>query len=98
MGRNGSAIGSSDTKSTIKITCLDNNTGELKLLYNKGTEAKRIPLAGDQQLKTATFLVDGLQPNSMDHGFDFTLEAGEQTEDVVVSMVRVIDAQQQEDQ
>jgi hypothetical protein len=50
-------------------------------------------LLGDGKLKTVTFFVKDLKPNSLDHKFDFSLQAGENTENIVVSMVRGIQAE-----
>jgi len=102
IARSGKQIGfdiddrwTSRTKnSALKVTYFDNYKGELKLLFNKGENAKRLSLKGDKKLKTATFLVSNIESNSMDHGYDFTLEAGGQTEKIVVSMVRVVDTNQ----
>jgi hypothetical protein len=49
-------------------------------------------LNGDGKLKTVTFLISNLKPNRLGNNFDFTLEAGKNTESIVVSMVRVIKA------
>lgn len=74
----------------IKVTYFDHHKGTLLLKYDKGKKEKSISLTGDGGLKTATFIVPKMKLNSMEHGFDFTLEAGANTETVVVSMVRVI--------
>lgn len=42
------------------------------------------------ELKTATFFVPEIKSNSLENNFDFTLEAGENTDSIVVSFVRVI--------
>lgn len=77
-------------KMAVKITYIDNTEGEMLLKFNKGTQVKSWPLKADEKLKTATFFIDNLTKNSMSHNFDFTLEAGENTKNLVVSMVRVV--------
>jgi hypothetical protein len=76
----------------IKVSYFDNYNGQLKLVYNNGTkqEQKTILLDGKGELKTATFFVSAIKPNSMPHKYDFVLEAGKNTEKIVVSFVRVI--------
>jgi hypothetical protein len=82
----------SKDKVAIKVTYFDNHAGELKFKYNGGDAFRSLTLSGDNKLKTATFFIDGIRANSMDRGFDFTLEADDSTEQIVVSMVRVIDS------
>jgi hypothetical protein len=60
------------------------------LAFNGGKTIKTQPLSGDGKLKTTTFLMSGLQPQSMDHKFDFVLKGGADTEEITVSMVRAI--------
>ena len=76
----------------IKITYFDNEAGELLLKFkNQNTiEIKNLILKGDQKLKSATFFIYKLGSNEMKHNFDFTLEAGSNTSEIVISMVRVI--------
>jgi len=74
----------------IKVSYFDNSNGELKLCYNNNMASKSQTLNGDSQLKTVTFFVSGIKPNSMNNGFDFTIEAGNSTSDIIVSMVRVV--------
>ena len=78
----------------IKVSYFDNNSGELCLVYNNGKklEKKIVKLDGNGSLKTATFLVPNLKTNSLEHQFDFTLEAGKKTDKIVISFVRVIQA------
>lgn len=78
----------------IKITYIDNRAGELNLVYNNGQEQvkKTQSLTGDNFLKTATFFISKLEANSLDHNFDFVLEAGENTDSITVSFVRVVHA------
>ncbi|MFH4967700.1 hypothetical protein V8G61_05790 [Gaetbulibacter sp. M240] len=77
-------------KLAIKITYIDKNRGQILLKFNEGTQMKSLALIGDQKLKTGTFFIDNMTKNSMSHNFDFTLEAGENTDNLVVSMVRVV--------
>lgn len=76
----------------LKVTYFDNHTGEINLVYNNGQEIvkKTQQLTGDGELKTVTFFVSQIKSNSLDHDFDFALEAGENTDNIVVSFVRVI--------
>ena len=76
----------------IKVSYFDNNSGALNLVYNNGQQEtlKTILLSGDNHLKTATFVIDDLKINSLEHGFDFVLEAGKNTDSIVVSFVRVV--------
>ncbi len=76
----------------IKVSYFDTNSGEMNLVYNNGMEqVKKITkLNGDGKLKTATFFVGRLKAKSQPHNYDFTLEAGNQTEKITVSIVRVI--------
>jgi hypothetical protein len=70
----------------LKITYFDNYAGELNLVYNNGEKQ-------DGQLKTATFFVSKMKANSLANNFDFALEAGKNTQNIVVSIVRVIQAE-----
>lgn len=76
----------------VKISYFDNHSGDFHLIYYNGQEESRksVTLEGDNLLKTATFFVDKLEANSLEHNFDFVLKAGENTENIVVSFVRVI--------
>jgi len=78
----------------IKVSYFDYYPGKLDLVFNDGQEEikKTQTLTGDSLLKTATFFVSKIQANSLEHNFDFILEAGENTESIVISMVRVINA------
>lgn len=78
-------------KKMIKVSYFDHYKGELRLVFDQGKKVKQLALKGDQQLKTASFLVSNMQPNSMEYGFDFHLEAGAHTDEIIVSMVRVVD-------
>jgi len=84
-------IGEKDSVA-IKVSYFDFHKGELKLVYNNGQELvqKVQQLAGDSLLRTTTFFVPGIKANAMEHNFDFALEAGENTDGIVVSFVRVI--------
>ncbi|NME71114.1 hypothetical protein [Flammeovirga aprica] len=77
-------------KLAIKVTYFDKEKGEMLLKYNEGNQQKKQQLTGDGKLKTATFMVSELKKNSMDHEFDFTIEAGNNDGKIVVSMVRVV--------
>jgi hypothetical protein len=74
----------------IKITYLDAKPGAMQLIHNGGSSVRELPLTGDGQLKTTTFILSNLAVRSMDHGFDFILRSGTNTEELVVSMVRVV--------
>lgn len=76
----------------IKVSYIDSLAGELNLVYNNGHAKvkKTQQLTGDGAVKTVSFFVSDLESNSMEHNFDFVLEAGEKTENIVVSFVRVI--------
>lgn len=86
-------IGTNDSLA-LKVTYFDNHAGELKLIYHngQGEVQKSQQLTGDCELKTATFFVSQIKPNSIGHNFDFALEAGKNTQDIVVSFVRVVQA------
>lgn len=74
----------------VKVTYLDDRPGILQLAYNAGKSIKKHRLIGDGKLKTSTFMLVGLTPQSMQHNFDFVLQAGENTDEVTVSMVRAV--------
>lgn len=78
----------------LKVSYFDNNAGDLNLVYSnlKQKEIKTHRLEGDGKLKTVTFFISNLKGNSLDHKFDFALVAGEKTESIVISMVRVVKA------
>jgi hypothetical protein len=86
-------VGANDSLA-IKITYFDNHPGQMELVYlDQQDKAKKTQqLNGDGKLKTVTFFVPQFKSNSLEHDFDFTLEAGENTDSIVVSFVRVIDA------
>jgi hypothetical protein len=76
----------------LKVTYFDNHAGEMNLVYNNGQKQvlKSQQLTGDGQLKTATFFLSQIKSNSIEHNFDFVLEAAKNTDSIVVSFVRVI--------
>lgn len=74
----------------VKVTYLDAKSGSLQLAYNRGERTRTQPLLGDGKLKTTTFLVSELQPNTMQHGYDFVIQGDADTAEVIVSMVRVV--------
>ncbi len=74
----------------VKVTYLDEKSGTLQLAYNGGKSIKQHALLGDGKLKTTTFMLSGLKPKSMEHDFDFVLQAGEKDRKITVSMVRAI--------
>jgi hypothetical protein len=78
----------------IKVTYFDKKAGTLNLVYNDGVkqQQKSQTLLGDNKLKTATFIVPKMVLNTLPNNFDFALEAGPTTENIVVSMVRVVKA------
>jgi len=78
----------------LKVTYFDNHAGEMNLVYNNGLKQALLSqqLTGDSQLKTVTFFLSQIKSNSMEHNFDFVLEAGKNTDSIVVSFVRVIQA------
>lgn len=78
----------------VKVTYFDYHAGEMNLVYNNGQtqQQKTQLLTGDGKLKTATFFLSRIKSNSLPNNFDFVLEAGVNTENIVVSMVRVIQA------
>lgn len=86
-------VGSNDSIA-LKVTYFDNHAGELNLVYNNGQKMvqKTQKLNGDGNLKTVTFFLANLKSNSLEHKFDFALKAGKNTDNIVVSMVRVINA------
>ena len=79
-----------DGQVAVKISYFDQKTGYMQLTYNGGKVIKTQKLMGDGKLKTITFIISELEPNSLQHGFDFSIEAGSNTPDVVVSMVRIV--------
>jgi len=76
----------------LKVTYFDNHAGEMNLVYNSSQKLvqKSQILTGDGKLKTVTFIIPRIKSNSLPNKFDFALEAGANTEQIVVSMVRVI--------
>jgi len=78
----------------VKVTYFDRHAGEMNLVYHnsQGQDMKTQILTGDGKLKTATFFISKMNANSLPNNFDFTLEAGANTEKIVVSMVRVVQA------
>jgi len=81
-----------DGNYVIKVSYIDDCQGKLTLLYkDSDKEVKRsIELSGDGELKTASFFVPDLTFNSLDHNFDFILKAGNQTDHITVSFVRIV--------
>jgi len=77
----------------IKVSYFDTHSGELNLVYNNGMkkEKKTIKLSGDGKLNTATFFISTMKAKSLPYNYDFTLEAGNQTESIIISFVRVVD-------
>ena len=77
----------------VKVSYFDRVAGTLNLVYNNGTQQQKSQtLLGDNKLKTVTFFVSKMVLNSLPNNFDFALEAGANTEKIVVSMVRVVQA------
>lgn len=74
----------------IKVSYMDTQPGNLQLVFNQGAGIKTQRLNGDGRLKTTTFVVSGLQGNSMDHGFDFVIQGDGSTKEIVISMVRAV--------
>jgi hypothetical protein len=74
----------------IKVSFLDAQPGSLQLVFNQGREVRTQRLTGDGRLKTTTFLLTGLQDNSMDRGFDFVIRGDGDTQEVIVTMVRAV--------
>ncbi|NME72048.1 InlB B-repeat-containing protein [Flammeovirga aprica] len=74
----------------IKVTYFDEGEGNLVLKTNTGEQQHQVALTDDGELKTTTFIVSKIQANSMDHNFDFTLEADQEGNELVVSMVRAV--------
>ncbi len=74
----------------VKVSYFDEGNGTLNLVYNNQNISQSQLLEDSGELKTVTFIVDDLQANSMDHGFDFTLESGSDATDITVSMVRAV--------
>lgn len=81
-----------ENKMAIKISYFDEGAGELQLKYNKqsGAVLKKQPLSDDGKLKTVTFFVSGLKNNAQANGFDFILENSNSENDIIVSMVRIV--------
>jgi len=86
-------IGTNDSVA-IKVTYLDFHAGEMNLVYHNGKDLVResLVLLGDSSLRTATFLLPKIASNMLDHNFDFTLEAGANTDSITLSFVRAINA------
>jgi hypothetical protein len=79
----------------LKVSYFDNYVGTLNLVCNANQKKvlKTQKLHGDGKLKTVTFFIEDLKPNSLEHNFDFALQAGENTKSIVVSIVRGIRAE-----
>jgi hypothetical protein len=78
----------------VKVTYLDAGAGILQLVHNSGKAVKEQLLLGDGKLKTTTFLLTGLLPQSMENDFDFVIQGGKDTAEVAVSMVRAVAVKQ----
>ncbi len=79
----------------FKVSLFDQNAGTLNLKYYNGKKTITLSksLNGDNSLKTYTFFVSDYKPEgNIGEKFDFTLEAGNSTKSIVVSFVRVIQA------
>ncbi|MBE0655202.1 MAG: T9SS type A sorting domain-containing protein [Bacteroidales bacterium] len=78
----------------LKVTYFDDYAGEMNLICKNGEilSKKTQTLFGDGKLKTTTFFLPGIKANSLPYNFDFALEAGINTEKIVVSIVRLIQA------
>jgi hypothetical protein len=79
----------------FKVSVFDDYAGTLNLKYSNGTEIVTLskPLLGDQLLKTFTFFVSDFKMGANIGGkFDFTLESGDNVNNIVVSFVRVVQA------
>ena len=78
----------------LKVTYFDKHAGEMNLVYHnqQSKVLKTQALTGDGKLKTLTFFLPKMKANSLENNFDFALEAGSNTDKIVVSMVRVIQA------
>ncbi len=76
----------------IKVSYFDTHSGELNLVFNnrKKLKKKTVKLYGDGKLKTATFFTGKIKENSLPQKYDFALEAGDRTEKITISIVRVI--------
>jgi len=76
----------------LKVTYFDDYAGEMNLVFKNGEilTKRNQKLFGDGKLKTTTFILPGIKANSLPNNFDFALEAGANTDNIVVSMVRVI--------
>lgn len=77
----------------FKISLFDHNPGTIILKYSNGNQIVSLskPLLGDSLLKTYTFFVSDFKNETKIGGsFDFILEAGAETKNIVVSFVRVV--------
>jgi hypothetical protein len=76
----------------LKVTYFDDFAGEMNLVFENGEimNKKTQTLLGDGKLKTATFFLPEIKANSLPNNFDFALEAGANTDNIVVSFVRLI--------
>jgi hypothetical protein len=76
----------------IKISYFDTHAGELFLVYHdqKKLERKALQLFGDGSLKTATFFLDRIKPNTLPYNYDFIVESSSATDKVTISLARVI--------
>ncbi len=82
-------------KLAVKITVFDKYAGTLNLKYSDGNNLKTIskPLLGDGLLRTYTIFVSDFKPtSSLGNKFDFTLESDSNNKNIVVSFVRVVQA------
>lgn len=81
----------------FKVSVFDNYSGTLNLNYSNGSKIVTLskPLNGDGLLKTYTFFVSDYKNGANIGGkFDFTIESGDANSNIVVSFVRVVQAQE----
>jgi len=104
IAREGSKIGFNVDKNwpalsgkiAFKVTVFDNYAGTLNLKYSNGTSVQTIskPLLGDGIMRTYTIFVSDFKANSnIGNGFDFTLESESDTKKIIVSFVRLVQAE-----
>lgn len=83
-----------ENKVALKVTYFDNHSGVLELQFSDRNKIKSKSqiLTRDKCLKSTTFMLSKIQRDSFDHYFDFVLKASKNTKNLIVSLVRIVNA------